>query len=159
MKIRSVYCFCVILTGVLFSMSSEARDRKFGAGIIVGEPTGITAKYYFSEKVAVDAIASWSFLDDAFMLISDVEADIFKIKTTARDFELPIYLGAGAILGFDRGGNDNGRTMFGVRVPVGISANWTKHHVEVYLEVAPGIKLVPETEFDITGGVGVRYWF
>lgn len=159
-----------ILLSVLFflfcfmPLVSTAQDfgpnhRRFGLGIIAGEPTGVTGKGFLSNRLAFSGIASWSFLDDAFTLIGDFTYEVLEIPVSAREITLPFYVGGGAKLGFDRGGTNDGDTLFGVRVPVGVAAQWVNHPVEVFLEVGPGIELIPETEFDITGGLGVRYYF
>jgi hypothetical protein len=71
----------------------------------------------------------------------------------------PVYIGVGGKVGI-RGKKDNERkTIVGIRVPLGVGAQWTSIPLEVYAEVAPGIEVVPGTEFDLTGGVGVRYYF
>ncbi len=141
------------------SLNAEARDRRFGAGIILGEPTGFTGKYYFTENMFGDVILSWSFIDDSFVMIGDAGFDLFEIDADTSSADLPVYIGVGGKLGLDQGGANSGSTEFVVRVPVGLAAQFHKHPVEVFFEVAPGVGLAPATRFDITGGVGVRYYF
>ncbi len=153
-----------LLSTTCFAIPSETtaygpKGRRFGAGIIAGEPTGISLRGYVSSRVALDLIASWSFLDDALTLIGDVTYDFFDIPVNTNSFSLPFYAGAGGILGFGQRGKNDGRTIVGVRVPVGVAMQFINHPVEVFFEVAPGVQLAPSTKFDITGGIGVRYYF
>ena len=43
-----------------------------GAGIILGEPTGVSLKYWLTETSALDAGFTWSFVDEnAFQIQAD----------------------------------------------------------------------------------------
>ncbi|MBI4125852.1 MAG: hypothetical protein HY465_00005 [Deltaproteobacteria bacterium] len=166
MKIQKMLWVIVGVVTVL-TTAAEAREasphgpkgKRFGAGIVLGEPTGLTGKGYVTEHFAVDGIASWSFVDEALTLVGDVTYDFFDIPVDTDVITLPFYAGAGGKLGFDRGGRNDGDTIVGVRVPVGVAVQWVKYPIEVYLEVAPGIELAPSTEVDITGGLGARFYF
>lgn len=135
------------------------KAKRFGAGIFLGEPTGVTFKGYLTKPLALDAYASWSFADDAFVIISDVTYEFLDIPVDTDNFTLPFYAGAGAKIGFDRKGKNKGKTTGGIRVPLGVAMQFVKHPIEVFFEVAPGIELAPSTEADVTGGMGGRFYF
>lgn len=135
------------------------KGKRFGAGLYLGEPTGITFKGYVSPRLAIDGIAAWSFTERAVTFIGDVTYDFVDIPINSSTLTMPFYAGAGGKISLDRGGRDNGRTTGGVRVPVGISLQFTNHPVEVFFEIAPGMEVAPDTRFDLTGGVGVRFYF
>jgi len=166
MKKKFIVVFCIMCFAILLPASGIAQvspygpeGRRFGAGIIVGDPTGITLKGYLTSRLAIDAIGAWSFVNDAFTAIGDVTYDVLDIPTPLSTVSFPFYIGAGGKIGI-HGKKDNQRkTIVGVRVPLGIAAQWNNHPAEVYVEVAPGIEFVPGTEFDITGGIGARYYF
>ncbi len=44
-------------------------------------------------------------------------------------------------------------------MPVGISYEFEKTPVELFLEVVPMLDLIPSTEVDMGGAVGFRYYF
>lgn len=146
------------LTSSAFAKDFGPEQKRFGLGIIAGEPTGLTAKGYLTPKVAVSGIASWSLIDESFTLISDVSYQFFDLANSST-VSVPFYVGAGAMLGFDQGGKNDGKTLFGVRAPVGVSVQWNDYPFEVFLEVAPGLEMVPESKFDMTGGLGARFYF
>jgi len=133
------------------------EGKRFGAGLYLGEPTGITLKGYLTEKLAIDGIAAWSFKDKGFTIIGDVTYDFLDIPIDSNVVTLPFYAGAGAKLEFNAGPND--KTVAGIRVPVGVAVQWVEYPVEVFAEIAPGIEVAPSTEFDLMGGIGVRYYF
>lgn len=135
------------------------KHKRFGAGIIAGEPTGLSMKGYLAKQLSLDAIAAWSFNDKAFTIIGDALYDIFDIKIDESRITLPFYAGGGARIAVKSDKRGNNDTIFGVRVPVGVAVQWEKYPVEVFGEIAPGIDMVPSTGFDLSGGVGVRYYF
>lgn len=154
-----------ILAFVLFctiALQSKAaygpEEKRFGLGVYLGEPTGVTGKYYLAEKMAFQGIASWSFFDEAFTVIGDVLFDVHDLAAGNRDYALPIYIGAGAkfVAENNNAGNDS---TFGVHVPIGIAWQSLNAPIEIAFEIAPGIDLAPETEFDINGGIAFRFYF
>ncbi|NUM60429.1 MAG: hypothetical protein HUU56_17515, partial [Bdellovibrionaceae bacterium] len=60
---------------------------------------------------------------------------------------------------FDQGGADDGSTHAAMRLPLGLALQLSNTPVEFFMQAAPGIEFNPDTEFDMTGGVGVRYYF
>lgn len=149
---------------VFLPQSSRADDygpqsRRVGVGIIAGDPTGVTVKGYVAPRTAINGIASWSFIDDAFTLIGDVTYDLLEIDTRSQPLSLPFYVGAGGKFVANNKNTPGSDSSFGVRVPVGVAAQFEKIPLEISVEVGPGIELVPETEFDITGGIAARFYF
>jgi hypothetical protein len=70
---------------------------------------------------------------------------------------LPFYVGVGGFLETSEG-NDN-HTEGGILVPVGLAVQWTKYPVEAFIELAPGVAVAPDTEFELMGGIGARFYF
>jgi hypothetical protein len=140
------------------SSSSGLSDNyvgKFGAGIILGEPTGVSAKYFLNDRMAVDAAAGWSLHDDSeFYMHGDLLFHSFDL-IPVQSGRMPVYVGAGGFVRF----RDDDDTQAGVRVPVGVSYMFEKAPVDIFVEFAPGIDLTPSTRADFTGGIGVRFWF
>lgn len=155
--LTSVFCFDAASKSA--QKNYGPKNKRFGAGIVLGEPTGVTFKGYVSEKLAIDAFASWSFTDEAFVLMGDAIYEFVNIPVGAKTFTLPFYAGAGAKISFDEGGKNKDKTTGGIRIPLGVALQWVNHPIEVFVEVAPGIELAPNTEVDITGGVGARFYF
>lgn len=129
---------------------------RLGVGLIVGEPTGASVKYWFNDKMAVDGAAGWSFHDHSdFYVHGDVLWHDFDLLPVSHGL-LPVYFGVGAM---GRIRNDNRDNEVGIRVPVGVSYMFDRAPVDVFVEVAPGVDVAPTVRADITGGVGIRYWF
>lgn len=129
---------------------------RLGAGIIFGDPTGASLKYFFNEKVAVDGAFGWSFHDDTdFYMHSDVLWHNFDLIPVSRG-RLPVYFGVGGLMRFR---DDNKDNQVGVRVPVGLSYMFDNAPVDIFVEVAPTLDVAPNTHGEVTGGIGIRYWF
>ncbi|MBS1546575.1 MAG: hypothetical protein JST38_20530 [Bacteroidetes bacterium] len=161
------FAFFTLLLAV--ASYTKAQSSGFGAGIILGEPTGISLKGWISGDRAVDGALAWSLRDGAYFSIhADYlfhNMDLIKLGKG----KLPLYYGPGLRLRtwnnnrywhhgrwYD---NDGNSASLGVRFPVGLDYLPEKAPVDVFLEVVPGLDLVPATDFDISGAIGVRYWF
>jgi hypothetical protein len=66
----------------IFSITSFSQSRGFGLGIILGEPTGISAKYWTGSTTALDFGLGYSFEKNSRMhLHADYLFHVSKIKT------------------------------------------------------------------------------
>jgi hypothetical protein len=123
-------------------------------GVILGEPTGLSAKYWMSGTNALDFGAAWSFEEDGnFHLHCDYlyhNYDIFKVDQG----ELPLYFGIGGRVRFE--GDDS---RIGLRLVLGLEYLVDAYPMSVFFEVAPIVDFAPETEASLNGGLGIRYVF
>jgi hypothetical protein len=132
---------------------SAAAQGNFGMGIILGEPTGVSAKLWLTDRTAVDAAAAWSFSDeDAFHLHADFLLHNFDLITVEKG-RLPIHFGIGGRLKF---ADD---TKLGVRIPVGLTYIFDGAPIDIFFEVVPILDLIPDTEFDANAAIGARFFF
>jgi len=127
-----------------------AEDRGLnntGIGIIVGEPTGLTARF----GPHVQAHAAWSFSgsDDAFQL----SVDYLFLRGA-----FPDAPGLGWYFGVGGHGKFASDFVLGARGPLGLSYR-LKPPIELFAEVVPIFTLAPDTDFDIQGGIGFRVLF
>ncbi|MBX2821743.1 MAG: hypothetical protein KTR29_18745 [Rhodothermaceae bacterium] len=130
----------------------HAQQRPFGAGIIIGDPTGFTAKYWKNKENAYDFGLAWALGDNGSVLIyGDYIWHRFEITGEART---PLYFGVGAWFG----ANDN-RTGLGARIPLGVTHLFARDPIDVFFEIVPAIRIVPDTDLDVQGGFGIRYYF
>ncbi|MCG8479739.1 MAG: hypothetical protein MI724_11630 [Spirochaetales bacterium] len=126
----------------------------FGGGIVFGEPTGITAKLWFTETgFGLDAAVAWSFQDDTSLhLHANALAHLALIETEGGRYIVP-YIGLGVTNTY---GDD---TSFGLRVPVGLSLlPFPTFPIEFFAELAPGVGLIPETDAEFGAGIGARFY-
>lgn len=144
--------FLYIILG-LFSLNVCAQDSGFGIGIIIGEPTGLSGKYWLSEKSAIDGGLAWSYLNEgAFHIHADILVHSFNLVHVSKG-RLPLYMGLGGRIKL------SGDPMVGARIPLGINYHFGSAPLDVFFEVVPILDLIPGTDFDINAAIGMRYFF
>lgn len=150
----------LILFGCLAGLSFGESNHSVGLGIMLGEPTGISFKIWNRQTVAWDAGAAWSFVGGKYFQIHGDfllhNFNLLKVETGRMAF----YYGAGARIKF--GSSDttaNSDTVLSLRVPIGLSYEFERTPVELFLEVVPMLDLVPSTEVQMAGAIGFRYYF
>ena len=135
-----------------FSSTAEAQSRYSNTelGVILGEPTGISLKAWQSDNTAFDAGIAWSFGDNGSLhLHGDY---LIHNWLDVESGSLALYYGLGARVQLA----DDPR--FGARIPIGLQYNIPDTRLATFFEVAPLLDLVPETSFDVNGGLGIRIY-
>ncbi|MDO9575046.1 MAG: DUF3996 domain-containing protein [bacterium] len=146
--VRLMACFIII--AVLLSGAVAAQSTGFGLGVIVGEPTGLSCKLWRGSNTAIDGVAAWSFgKGGALQLHSDY---LFHNFNLIKD-NIPIYYGIGGKIKFAE------KSEAGIRIPLGIDFLLTEAPLDIFFELVPLIGLVPATDFEVNGGIGIRYFF
>ncbi len=142
--------FCILMAAHV----SPRQERKFGLGLILGQPTGVSAKYWMSSTTAFDfALGSGIFGDDdGFHFHVDYLWHSFDvIKSTER---FPIYYGVGGSVNSD-GENSLARARRHRR-----SRGCRTILPSTYFSNSPRRSgSAPSTDFVVEGGAGVRYFF
>ncbi len=151
---------------LLFAGATIAQDRNFGLGVILGEPTGISAKLWASSATAFDFGLGWSVGGDR---ISDYNGGYnggsrvhFHMDYLWHWFDaihsserFPLYTGVGGRINTGAGYNNSAavRGVFGIV--------WLPHRtpIDVFLELVPSLQVVPSTGFGIDAGLGARFFF
>jgi hypothetical protein len=148
---RSVIAILILL--LLPPAFAFGETEAFGIGVLLGEPTGLSAKVRLGETSAIDAAAAWSFLDEGSFYFHADYLFHFPDVFTVDPGELPLYVGAGGKIALRED------PFVGVRIPVGVAYEFETVPLDVFFEVAPGVGLFPETSVDVGGGIGIRYYF
>ena len=147
---RRAATFFMVLVFITTAVHAQPPAR-YEVGVIIGQPTGLSGKYWVSRRVAFDAAAAWSFTDESFEFHASYLFHPYFFDVDQG--ELPLYFGAGAVTYL--------RDDFavGARFPVGISFIFDDIPLSLFLEIAPIVEVIPETGFNVNGGVGVRLAF
>ncbi len=138
---------------VVLTSFNYAQSNGFGLGIILGEPTGVSFKYWTGDNSAFDGAAAWSFIDGgAFHIHADYILHTFNLihVSTGR---LPLYYGIGGRIKL------HDKSRIGVRVPFGLVYIFDNTPVDVFFEIVPILDLAPKTDFKINAAIGGRYYF
>ena len=128
----------------------------FGIGVVLGEPSGISGKYWLSENTAVDGAFGYSFGDRyRFSMDYLIHQDAFE----SPDFLLHYGIG-GAVAG-DRGyvtKSRAGNFALGVRGVIGIDYLFKRAPLDAFLEVAPIMFIAPPFGLSIDFCFGIRVY-
>jgi len=144
----------VIMTVFLFAAIAMAEEQ-FGLGIMVGQPTGLNGKYFIDKYNALDVGFGWSLdSDHDFHIYADYLYHIYSLIDSGAG-EAPIYLGVGARAVF----RDNKDNKSGFRFPLGVEHLFKSVPFDVFAEIVPIFNVSPDTEFDLEGVVGARFYF
>ena len=169
-----------LISLAILSSPAEAATRRvvsnnhpptIGLGLVIGEPTGFTGKFWLANEKAIDFGLAYSF--GSYVL---VYADYifqwpgaFSLRTGEKFFnDLIPYVGIGAAVmlatsrpGANRAyfGTNPGGMGLGLRIPLGVEWVPGKPPLGVFIEIAPGLGFVPLTYVFFQGGIGARYYF
>lgn len=158
------------LTLLMFSLLilTPLHARTFGLGVTLGDPTGLSGKYFMNNQTAVDGAIAYG--SHELILYGDYLKHFPGALGRQNEFvsQLNPYVGIGPVLAFGDGNNkhnhrfmddDDDDFAFGGRIPLGIE--WLPNNVPlgVSLEIAPGMRIVPGTDAFVQGGLAIRYYF
>lgn len=170
------FCRCVVACTIALFVAIPAAQaapaksgRTFGLGLVLGEPSALTIKAWQDNRQAIQGGLSFSF-DDYILIYGDYLYHYPGAFGTRDKFaaSLAPYIGVGGLFAVstkDRRddhryfGKSSGSIGLGIRVPLGIE--WKPGHppLGIFLELAPGLSVVPATKAYIQGGIGIRYYF
>ncbi len=160
---RTSFAFAFFLVLALASGSAEAEEKGvFGAGLIIGEPTGVSVKYYLGDDTAIDGAIGGAFLGKGIQVHGDFLWHPWILETKP-SFVLPAYVGVGMrVLDRNAGGGDDDHFRIGLRAVGGVLFDFTEAPLDVFMEVAGvGDYRTKGSAFGIAInlGAGVRYYF
>ncbi len=159
----------LIFVLTLSSLSFAQSGRPTAVGIFLGNPTSLVGKHWISNKAAVQGGLAFD-LSDYVLIYGDYLLHYPSAIRTSEPFlnSLIPYIGVGGVFVVttdDRRkkdrylDKDSGSVGLGFRLPLGLEWKGTDPSIGVYVEVSPGISVIPETSALFMGGVGARFYF
>ena len=124
----------------LFFGTSVFAKNNPEVGVVIGKPTGISGKYFLSEKTAIDGVVGFG---SGFMAHFDYLWHNFE-SLKVNEGKLPYYYGGGFLIT---------EKNFCVQGKIGIEYLFDTNPLGIFIEIAPAVG----TDFIFQGGVGVRY--
>lgn len=145
------YFFLIPLL-LVSSMYAASRDLKhMSIGIFLGAPTGFSIGFSMNNSHVINGIVGWSFdKNPSFYLTTDYT---YRWNMDMRSGQLFLYAGIGGYIKLLQD------IDLGLRVPVGVSYFTPTIPLEIFFELAPGMKLIPTTSPFLNGGLGIRWRF
>lgn len=172
---RWLVLLSVGLSGLCSASRAQATEvghgRDFGLGFAFGSPTSIVAKYFIGDNNALDfGLGFWRYgwhCDNPADNQYCGHYSAFNRVSLNADYlwQDPIVAGRAANLDWHIGAG--GRVWLGggdfalaARMPIGLDLTFRKPaFLEVFLELAPALYIVPDINLDIEAFLGVRFYF
>lgn len=140
---------------IMLSLACTAQAQNpagsVGVGGQLGEPSGISVKLYQRPAFAYEVLAAWD-LADFFFLNGHA-----LYERTIPDTPLRYYLGPGVLFGIREPDADESDFVVGISGEFGV--NFFVERYEVFVHLTPRLGVIPDTEGDVGGGIGLRYYF
>jgi hypothetical protein len=159
MKLKLKLTAAILIAGLCTSMAVAAPNG-LGLGLILGEPTGFSLKYWTRSQFAFDAALGYSFwrYGQAFQVHGDLLWHSRSLIQSENGF-LPLYIGIGARLKMADESHDYPDMRVGVRIPFGLEYVFVRVPVGLFLELVPIIDVMPGTDWGGNSAIGFRYYF
>ncbi len=137
----------------LAAPAAHAQRGTFGIGGQLGDPTGVALKFGSGSRT-FDLAAGWD-LNDYLFVQGHLLLREARLQGEASD--LHYFYGPGLFLGVRDGNNDrDGSTAFGASFNAGLS--YYTGQLEFFGQLTPRLRLIDNTDFDIGGALGLRYY-
>ena len=143
----------VLFSMLCFMTTAQAQERGLGLGVILGEPSGISGKSWLAKKTALAGAVAWS--------LENEEALHLHLDHLFHDFDsMPVEQGTLALYyGFGGRIKFADESTISIRIPIGLNYLFATAPMDLFLEVVPMLDLIPRTEVNLNGGIGIRYFF
>lgn len=145
-----------VLTVGLFLLWPSATHARLGGnlgvGFIAGQPSGINGKLWLGETTAIDGTLGFNVFENEISLNADYLWHDFELIRIPQG-QMPLYYGMGLWTVIQNHG------AFGVRGVVGVEYLFPTAPLDAFFEIAPGISILPGTDFHAEAGIGMRYFF
>jgi hypothetical protein len=167
MKVALGAAALLLMTLLAGSAHAQAVEKgSFGVGLVIGEPTGVSAKLYLDDDNAVQAAAGSAFVGGGLQVHADYLWHPWILEE--RDsFTLPAYVGPGArFIYYQQGRDGEDFVAIGARAVAGIVFDFKEIPLDVFVEVAGVVeyKFAPVEDekgwgLALNAGLGARYYF
>jgi hypothetical protein len=150
----------IAITGISSAQSPEGKN--FGFGIILGDPTGGTAKFWTSTQNAFTLSFGKSYYGSPRIGV-DYLWHFNPFHTNVAN----LYAGAGGVIGFGKGNGfwyknkyyrTNDEAGFGGRGVFGLDFIPQDTPLEIFLELGMLMSLVPDFDTSVDAGLGIRFY-
>lgn len=150
------YLILLLITATLsIANPAYAKRAKYGLGVMLGAPLGLSGAHYLKSGKMVDALISFSSGKEAFRIHSDYLIPSFEVMKIEGKF-FHAYYGLGLKYVSGDGGHEN---ELGVRIPGAIWTRMSTQPIEFSLEAAPVLNVIETTKLELDVGLIIRYIF
>ena len=135
-----------------FFVQAQVSSGSVGIGLQVGDPSGLTLKFYNGRKASVDILAAWDLNDYLF-----VNVHALYHKPVGGSGNVNFFYGPGAFIAFyERGRYED---YLGVGISGNFGINVFFDQFELFGQITPRLQVIENTNGDLGGGIGLRFYF
>jgi hypothetical protein len=158
------FLFLMIFASNIFAQGPRGND--FGFGIILGDPTGLTAKIWVNNENAV-ALS----VGDSYFGKLRISGDYLWHFNAFKSRVVTLYAGPGAVIGIGESGgwiykDKHDRYWYrkdddlgvGVRGIFGLNVIPKNTPLEFFLEIGALVGVIPNFGSSVEGAIGVRFY-
>jgi hypothetical protein len=150
--------FSAVVLAIASAIPAQAApafnaESGFGIGFILGTPTGFSGSLPIGPSNAINAALGYKVTGSANLHVQGDYVWIHKNILPVESGTISAYYGPGA---FAVAAKD---AFLGIRVVGGVDYRFAGPPIQVFLEIGPGINIIPDTEANVGGGLGLRYYF
>jgi len=172
-----VFCLSILGSHCIFAQDKPAASGaiaadpappaapEFSIGLASGNQTGLWLEYGFAHRFGLQGLLAWDLVSpggpclsfDALYYLGDDPSSLSAFP--ARTFNPYLGLGIKAtyLVGDGLYGLSDSRTGLTVRLPLGLRWGLAYSRFEAILELSPGLRVYPESAFDLDAAIGLRY--
>jgi len=151
---KKYYILSFLLSILFLSETEYAQQNGFGLGVVLGDPTGISAKMWSTDNTALDFGLGYSFTSNNSLFDFYADYVFHNSEWIQAEENFVVYYGPGARLQLHES-----QSRLGVRGVIGILWLPRNTSFDLFIEAAPILDIIPATKFDFDGGIGGRYYF
>lgn len=164
-KLTLMIAVGLLLTSLLAAAPAQAEPTEkgvLGIGLILGEPTGISAKLYLQDDRAIQGAVGAAFVGGGIHVHADY---VFHpwILEERESFTIPVYVGPGVrVVDYRLGRSGDTYIAVGARAVAGLLFDFKEVPLDAFVEVAGVVEYGFSSHgFDLTinAGAGARYYF
>jgi len=145
----------LLIVGTSFILAEgTGYQKKFGLGIMLGEPSGLSGKYFLNKTNAIDFGLGYSIATKGKMVLY-VDYLYHSEGLFNTDENIILHYGFGGKIKTYSNKDD----VFGIRGVIGLTWSPTQIPFVAFFEVAPVFNLLPSTKLELDASVGGRYYF
>jgi hypothetical protein len=154
---KKIFLLSLALLSLTAALPRAASAARFGLGLILGDPTGISAKLWMTQRTALDGCFGWSFGDNGF---TRIHVDyLWHSPIRVDEGRLWCHYGVGGAMWLGNRHHTDDDLGLGARGVLGLEYQFRRSPFSLFGEVAPTMNIVPGGWFDMEGGAGFRFYF
>ena len=156
----------VTMTAAIMAQTASAADSNFGLGLVLGDPSGISARIAAGSNNSINVILGYDVNQNDNRYYRDNCCRDGGVLYMGADYvwynynlihvssgRLPLYFGPGVNFVISN------YSSVGIRGVVGLEYQFANAPFDLFFELAPGVNIVPNTEVGVDAGFGGRFFF